>query len=237
VVLHTPVDGALPLAAARNLGATTALGLGVDTLVFLDVDCLPGPDAIGAYADAASRPGTRERLLCGPVTYLPPAPAAGYSLEHLAEADAPHPARPAPAPGEIELGGPHELFWSLSFALHGDTWRRIGGFCERYTGYGGEDTDFAFTARAHGVDLAWIGSARAYHQHHPVHSPPTEHLDDILRNARVFHARWGEWPMRGWLDAFEQQGLVRAIRPTPAPPESAAPTDYERLTAPPHLSL
>ncbi|MDO9396736.1 MAG: glycosyltransferase family 2 protein, partial [Herbiconiux sp.] len=72
----------------------------------------------------------------------------------------------------------------------------------------GEDTDFAFAAREAGVELAWVGSARAYHQHHPVQSPPVDHLDDIVRNATVFHERWGTWPMGGWLDAFEQRGLV-----------------------------
>ena len=200
--------GALPLARARNLGATTALALGAEVLVFLDVDCLPAPAAIGAYAAAATAEETSGRLLCGPVTYLPPAPDGGYRLDRLAESDRPHPARPAPAPGEIELGGAHELFWSLSFALHADVWRRIGGFAEEYVGYGGEDTDFAFTARARGVELAWVGSARAYHQHHAVSSPPVEHVADIVRNARVFHDRWGTWPMQGWLDAFEQRGLV-----------------------------
>ena len=39
-------------------------------------------------------------------------------------------------------------------------------------------------------------------------SPPVEHLDDILRNGRVFRDRWGSWPMRGWLEAFERRGLV-----------------------------
>jgi hypothetical protein len=34
------------------------------------------------------------------------------------------------------------------------------------------------------------------------------HLDDILRNAAIFHDRWGWWPMQGWLAAFEARGLV-----------------------------
>jgi N-acetylglucosaminyl-diphospho-decaprenol L-rhamnosyltransferase len=38
-----------------------------------------------------------------------------------------------------------------------------------------------------------------------------EHLDDILRNGRLFHERWGEWPMAGWLEEFEQRGLVRRV--------------------------
>ncbi|MFD0427690.1 glycosyltransferase family 2 protein [Streptomyces zhihengii] len=49
----------------------------------------------------------------------------------------------------------------------------MGGFCEQYTGYGGEDTDFAATATRSGVDLWWVGGAEAYHQHHPVHTPPS----------------------------------------------------------------
>ena len=74
---------------------------------------------------------------------------------------------------------------------------------------GGEDTDLGRTAIARGVGLGWVGGARAYHQHHPVSSPPVEHLDDILRNGRLFHERWGEWPMTGWLEEFERRGLVR----------------------------
>jgi GT2 family glycosyltransferase len=101
------------------------------------------------------------------------------------------------------------MFWSLSFATSASTWRRIGGFCEDYTGYGGEDTDFGQLARQAGVELCWVGDAWAFHQHHPKRSPPTEHLDDILRNAELFHRRWGWWPMEGWLAEFADAGLVR----------------------------
>ncbi len=103
----------------------------------------------------------------------------------------------------------HELFWSLSFAATPTTWDRCGGFDEAYVGYGGEDTDFGQRARAAGVDLAWVGGADAFHQHHPVSRPPVEHVDDILRNGAVFRARWGWWPMVGWLKEMEGMGLVR----------------------------
>lgn len=208
-VVELPGDGSgLPLARARNAGAAAALGRGADVLVFLDVDCLPGAELIGAYADAAVAPESAGLLLSGPVTYLPPAPAGGYDLDDLAASDRPHPGRPAPSPGEVLLGGDPDLFWSLSFALAAVTWRRIGGFCEDYIGYGGEDTDFGRTAREQGVGMAWIGSARAFHQHHEVEDPPVRHLDAILRNGELFHTRWGRWPMTGWLDAFVERGLV-----------------------------
>jgi GT2 family glycosyltransferase len=196
----------LPLAAARNLGAHTAIDRGAQTLVFLDVDCLAGPELVTGYERVIGlEPGL---VWSGPVTYLP----AGLSEEQLAHApdlDDPHPARPAPAPGEVVRGADPDLFWSLSFALHRDAWERTGGFCEDYSGYGGEDTDFAQQALARGLSFGWVGDARAYHQHHPTQDPPVQHLHDILRNGALFHRRWGRWPMSGWLTAFEEHGLVR----------------------------
>ncbi|MBA4609630.1 glycosyltransferase family 2 protein [Aeromicrobium sp. Marseille-Q0843] len=201
-------DG-LPLAAARNAGATAAIDAGAEVLVFLDVDCLVSPGLVEDYADAVtSEPDT---LWCGPVTYLPPPPQGGYRVTDLGAWDSPHPARPAPAPGERLAGGDPDLFWSLSFALHRDAWRWIGGFHEGYAGYGGEDTDFAQCAAAAGVGIGWTGGARAFHQHHPVQRPPVGHLDDILRNGRLFRRRWGRWPMTGWLEQFEERGLVERV--------------------------
>ena len=118
-----------------------------------------------------------------------------------------HGFRPRPADGAVEAG-PHELFWSLSFAATSALWQHVGGFDEGYSGYGGEDTDFGLVARDRGVDVLWVGGATAYHQHHPTADPPVQHLDDILANGARFARRWGFWPMRGWLDAFEQRGLV-----------------------------
>lgn len=196
----------LPLAEARNRGAQRALDLGAELLVFLDVDCLPTPTLLGRYLDAAAqRPGV---LLCGPVTYLPPAGPNGYDLDRLERHVNPHTARPNPEPGEVVDGSDFALFWSLSFALDASTWRRIGGFFTGYAGYGGEDTDFGQIAAAQDIPLCWVGGAHALHQYHPVSDPPVEHLDDILINAALFHDRWGWWPMRGWLDAFEQRGLI-----------------------------
>ncbi|MBA3783353.1 MAG: glycosyltransferase family 2 protein [Nocardioides sp.] len=196
----------LPLAAARNLGARVALDRGTDVLVFLDVDCLAGRSLIDSYIDAVCHhPGT---VWSGPVTYLDPPAHSGYDLDRLDELDAPHPARPAPQPGELQHGHDPDLFWSLSFACSADSWQRSGGFCERYVGYGGEDTDFGHSAVRSGLALGWVGAARAYHQWHPVSRPPVEHVKDIVRNAAIFRERWGRTPMLGWLEAFERDGLV-----------------------------
>jgi hypothetical protein len=56
--------------------------------------------------------------------------------------------------------------------------------------------------------MRWVGGAHAFHQFHPVSDPPVEHLHDIVRNAEIFHQRWGWWPMEGWLTAFHERGLI-----------------------------
>ncbi len=139
----------------------------------------------------------------------PPAPADGYRPADLHTLARPHPARPCPAEDELLPGGDPALFWTLSFAVTPATWRRIGGFCEAYVGYGGEDTDYGQLAARAGVDLVWAGGAWAYHQHHETQSPPVQHLADIVRNGAIFRDRWGWWPMGGWLEAFAQRGLAR----------------------------
>ena len=60
-----------------------------------------------------------------------------------------------------------------------------------------------------GLGLTWVGGAAAYHQWHPVGSPPVGHLTDIVRNGALFAKRWGWWPMGGWLTEFEALGLAR----------------------------
>jgi N-acetylglucosaminyl-diphospho-decaprenol L-rhamnosyltransferase len=204
------VGSALPLAAARNRGAARALESGADLLIFLDVDCLPSRELVSRYVQAVSDvPGTAPRLWAGPVAYLPPPsePSQRYSERSLSAAR-PHPARPAPPPGTVEKATDLRLFWSLSFALRASDWKSIGGFDEGYVGYGGEDTDFAQRAGSVGTSLWWVGGATAYHQWHPVSDPPVEHLADILRNANRFQARWGWFPMEGWLTEFQARGFA-----------------------------
>jgi GT2 family glycosyltransferase len=212
-VVDVEIPGAqLPLARARNAGANRAIESGAQLLVFLDVDCIPAPGMVQRYVDCAAEDRS-PRLLCGPVAYLPPPPPGGYDLDRLDELAAPHPARPCPHDDETLRDGDPRLFWSLSFAVRPAVWMQIGGFCEEYRGYGGEDTDFGQLAAASGVRLDWTGGAHAYHQFHPSADPPVEHVDDILTNAHVFFRRWGWWPMAGWLRGFERLGLAH-LHPT-----------------------
>ncbi|WGJ85132.1 galactosyltransferase-related protein [Gordonia sp. SMJS1] len=197
----------LQLADARNAGATAAMTAGASLLLFLDVDCIPSPDMLERYLRSCTATPDLKALYCGPVTYLP-CDQPTFDARELARFTDPHPARPSPGSGQTQLSSELMLFWSLSFAVRATDWLALGGFHPGYRGYGGEDTDFAMSARDNGFRIAWVGGAHAYHQHHPVSNPPVEHLADILRNARVFHRRWGTWPMEGWLRAFADRGLV-----------------------------
>lgn len=198
-------EGRLPLALARNTGVEAALLTDPDVVFLLDVDCLPAPSAVTSYRDAARH--LPDALLAGPVTYLgehirDPEPEDLDGLRN------PHPARPAPGAGELVRHGDHDLFWSLNAAFTPSVWHRIGGFCTAYTGYGAEDTDFGWMARAREVELVWVGGADAYHQHHPVSRPPIEHTADIVRNATIAFRRWNRWPMQGWLDELTALGHI-----------------------------
>ena len=206
VEMVLPTEGdreRLPLAAARNAGAAAT---DADLLIFLDVDCIPCPELIERYRWMAQQSGG---LLAGPVGYLPEAIRVGTAdADELARLAVPHPARPVPDDVALVRECRYELFWSLSFAIRRTDFVALGGFCEDYVGYGGEDTDLAFTARTLGMPFSWVGGAWAWHQYHPIEDPPRSHLRDIVANAQVFRRRWGTWPMEGWLRAFAEEGLV-----------------------------
>ncbi len=193
----------MPLAAARNRAAATAIG---EQLIFLDVDCVPSPTLVARYAETAGWPGG---IRLGEVLYLPAgAIDGGMDVAVLDKIGVRHPAKPPIATDEIRPTPSHGELWGLSFALSASDWARAGGMDERYVGYGGEETDFAVRLERAGVPMWWIGGARAYHQHHVVHTPAYQHFDAIVRNARLFRATWGRWCMEYWLGHFAERGLI-----------------------------
>jgi len=203
-VRHLHVAGdPMPLAASRNRAAEAA---GSELLIFLDVDCIPSPGLVEAYATAAEG---REGLFLGEVLYLPAgAVGAGLDYARLDALGRVHPAKPpVPESGVRREPNSGEL-WGLSFALPKRRYAAIGGMDEGFVGYGGEETDFAARLAASGLDFFWTAKARSYHQHHAVAIPPLHHFHSILRNARLFHQRHGRWCMTYWLGQFRDAGLI-----------------------------
>lgn len=193
----------MPLAAARNRAAAGAVG---EQLIFLDVDCVPSPTLVERYTETAEWPGG---IRLGEVLYLPAdALVGGMDFVALDRIGVRHSAKPPIAADEIRPTPNHGELWGLSFALSAADWARAGGMDERYVGYGGEETDFAARLERADVPMWWIGGARAYHQHHVVHTPAYQHFDAIIRNARLFRTTWGRWCMDYWLGHFADSGLV-----------------------------
>lgn len=218
-VVGVPAGGRLPLARARNRAVDMASS---EQIVLLDVDCIPGPDVVADYSRILSAHDAA--LVSGGVRYLERAVTGRDRFADLISASALHPDRPHLVPGEA-IPAPHALFWSVSFAIRRRTWDRIGGFDDAYDGYGAEDTDFAMSAAAAGVPHVMTGDALAFHQCHEQHDPPVQHVDSIVTNAHRYRAKWGAWPMEGWLREFHRLGLV-CFRPE----EDL----LERRTAEPH---
>ncbi len=192
----------IPLAAARNLGATAASG---DYLIFLDVDCIPEPHLVSTYSHALRH---FDGLLMGDIHYLPQSfDKQTWSFQQLRALAVAHPRRPVLTQDGLYPSTAYELFWTLNFALRSTTFSLLSGFDEQYCGYGAEDTDFAFTARQQGIPFA-LCRARTYHQPHAVYKPPLQHFTDIISNARRFKDKWQIWPMDGWLQQFADLGLI-----------------------------
>ena len=185
----------LPLAKARNFAISKT---NAQHCIFLDVDCIPSANFIRSYAAAFNK---AERLWSGQVRYL----NEKFSSETKA-ADLDACSTPDPVRGGL-ANIPYELFWSLNFGCSRTVFDKIGGFDEDYMGYGAEDTDFSFTARAKGIELTTVGAV-AYHQPHASYDPPLNHLEDIISNAGVFYRKWNRWPMEGWLKKFADLGYI-----------------------------
>ena len=194
----------LPLAESRNAAARSAT---YRDLVFLDVDCIPAPTLVESYMNGLK--ATDHAVLQGEVRYLPALDESVFDYEMFDAAGEPHPSRPAiPKKGLLEepdMG----MLWGLNFALQRRLFLKVGGLDERFVGYGGEETDFARGLAEQGARLMWCGGARAYHQHHEVMRPPLQHFTDIVRNARLYREKWGEWCMDYWLGQMHEQGFIR----------------------------
>ena len=194
-------DGTLPLAAARNKAAAIARG---DKLIFLDVDCISDRDLVSIFNYHLER---EDALYSGSVRYLSK-PLHNYDWTAGLAKSSFHKLQGTAPEGKEKRPHPYELFWSLNFGIRKQTFEDLGGFDERYDGYGGEDTDFSFTARSRGLPHYKI-AALAYHQFHPSYTPPLNHLADIVRNALVFYDKWQILPMDKWLKQFAELGYIK----------------------------
>ena len=205
----------------RNIGAASATH---ETLIFLDVDCIVAPSFIeqlstklNQYPNALlmgqprylTRPLSNEESLA-----LQKGALTNDYLNHLSvynpyrdNFDAKQSMSTEAVPTAIKKTDDYGAFWSLCFAIKREQFEKIGGFDTQYTGYGAEDTDFAFTTRQLDINF-YLTADLVYHQQHAVYRPPLNHLESIIINANRFYQKWQCWPMGGWLEQFCKMGLI-----------------------------
>lgn len=205
----------------RNIGAARATH---DTLIFLDVDCIVAPTFIEQLS--AKLVQYPKALLMGQPRYLTRPLSDTESLDlqsgtlttaYLNQLSVYNPYRynfdekesifTETVQTAIKQTDDYGAFWSLCFAIKRPQFEQIGGFDTQYTGYGAEDTDFAFTSRRLNIDF-YLTSDLVYHQQHAVYRPPLNHLESIIINANRFHEKWQCWPMGGWLEQFSSRGFI-----------------------------
>ncbi len=199
-ILLESKDKDLPIAEARNLGATSSSN---EHLIFLDVDCIP---SARFFEQIFHQGKTTKTLIMGNPRYLTKKVFRGIRENQLKKISIFHPHRPTV--DRLEISKDWRLFWSLCFYIPKSLFIEIGGFDENYTGYGAEDTDFSLTLKQKGNYQFLLSEAVVYHQQHPVYSPPVHQLDSIIANAEKFYNKWGIWVMENWLEAFQQHGLI-----------------------------
>lgn len=205
----------------RNIGAASATH---ETLIFLDVDCIVAPSFIEQLSAKLNQ--YPNALLMGQPRYLTRPLSNEESLELQKGAltndylnrlsvynpyrdnfDAKQSISTEAVPTAIKKTNDYGAFWSLCFAIKREQFEQIGGFDTQYTGYGAEDTDFAFTARQLDIDF-YLTADLIYHQQHAVYRPPLNHLESIIINTNRFYQKWQCWPMGGWLEQFCKMGLI-----------------------------
>ena len=188
--------GELPLAKARNLGFEST---SYEHVVFLDVDCICSPTLLDGLLT-----GLRDKAITSAYArYLPYIPLSGLYPQIEQDALSHH----KRAKLEANTPLPHKKFWSLVFALRKDDFYAIGGFDEKFTGYGGEDTDFAERFNKQNFAFILIND-EVLHQYHFKYSPPLNYLEAIVENANLFYQKHGYFPMYSWLKEFCKRNYV-----------------------------
>jgi len=189
----------LPMARARNAGAMLSQ---FETLVFLDVDCIPAEDFIEGIKALQS---TERAIYMGLPMYLNNAVDGPLSYEDFKESQE-HPKRPSF--GKMCKTDDYGLFWSLCFFMNSTLFFELGGFDETYTGYGIEDTDLAWKCKHSNVSF-YLTRLKVYHQPHAFQRPPLSNLDSIVKNCNHFFAKWKHWPAEKHLSRFTEMGLIK----------------------------
>jgi GT2 family glycosyltransferase len=147
--------GPAAAARARNAGAAASVG---QLLIFLDDDMLPGPGFISAHLEAAGK--SLDAVVVGacPVVGARRPFSRMIARWYTGQFDA--------MTAAATTGLPLTAFqvFTGNLMVPRAVFEGIGGFDERFEGYGGEDTDFGIRLVTAGIPLRYAPSAVAEHR-------------------------------------------------------------------------
>jgi GT2 family glycosyltransferase len=179
-------------AANRNHGARSARGA---WLVFVDDDCEPGAEWLGAF-QCALRAGDVQvlegRTVC-------PGAADSPFVERV----------------DNPQGG---TFWSCNLAIQRQTFESLGGFDEEFTEAGGEDMEFAWRLRQAGCASRFVPGAWVVHPPRRIGWRKIWWRTFLMRWMLLYRLKTrqspplaaGPWRVTGWLAKQQATELARA---------------------------
>ncbi len=152
------------LASLDNLGASVGEG---DRFMFTNADVVHNPYSVAAHARTEGvGAGMVRGLAIGMVGAVDLMMVRNFKrLESLASR---HPA-PRSNKKYVDSTDPNNNpigVWGGNFSVPVELFRRIGGFDESYTGWGGEDNDLTKRCVAAGCRVQWLFESIAYHLDH-----------------------------------------------------------------------
>ncbi|MDR6142286.1 glycosyltransferase involved in cell wall biosynthesis [Microbacterium foliorum] len=183
-------------ASTRNAGATLATG---ETLIFLDSGTLACAEfveshvrehqdgttpravvgRVGGYDTAASAPPVSLQTRLSGSESLTVAQARAMGLADMRDGEL------ARFEGDIEAALlPWRLFWTGNCSVRTTAFREVGGFDDRFVGWGVEDVDLGYRLSRDGVLLAWSEDALAVEYPHP--RATMTNTENNYRNHRLF---------------------------------------------------
>lgn len=117
--------------------------------------------------------------------------------------DWPLPAMPRGGPYDEQYGTVHPTTFSGVLAVPRDLWQRVGGFDERFIGWGWDDLAFWSACCAVGGGFSRVENAAIYHLWHPqvraVREEQPHHGANQVLGERYLAAKWNRDAMLGIL--------------------------------------
>lgn len=191
-----------PMATARNRAVARSSG---DIMIFLEIGSLPQRDFVREFKHEIRA----NVISVASITHLPPGAcdtswlSQPFAWRSPSDSQSDHQNQQQP--------NQSDSFSAICFGLVKETYEKVGGFDERYLGYGGEELDFALRAVKSGTTINHSAVGVLHHQEEAFRVP-LRHLKSIVRNSKLFRQTWGHWPREDWLDHFEQMGFIAIDR-------------------------